>query len=205
MQSHIISIVSSIFLHNHLLAWGQIKDYGGKIMKTRIIIALFALSLLACAEKSRDPKLQEAQPGKEMAPQTALSKPPQETQPGRELPPQMNEDRQSRETQPRKDQAPQSDQDRQSQDSQPRREPPPQAYEDCKGKSAGETVQHMTREGRVAATCENTPQGLVARPIRRPNEQMEERSPQSRSRQPDDRTDERQPPPPPHADRNLTQ
>ncbi len=31
--------------------------------------------------------------------------------------------------------------------------PPPQAYEDCRGKKAGDTVQHTTREGKVAATC----------------------------------------------------
>jgi len=44
------------------------------------------------------------------------------------------------------------------------REPPPQAYEDCKGKKSGETVQHTTREGKVAATCADSPKGLVARP-----------------------------------------
>lgn len=43
--------------------------------------------------------------------------------------------------------------------------PPPQAYEDCKGKKAGDTVQHTTREGKVTATCEESPNGLVARPI----------------------------------------
>jgi hypothetical protein len=43
-------------------------------------------------------------------------------------------------------------------------EPPPQAYEDCRGKTAGDTVQHTTREGQVAATCVDSPQGLVARP-----------------------------------------
>ena len=46
------------------------------------------------------------------------------------------------------------------------REPPPQAYEDCKGKKSGETVQHTTREGKVAATCAESPKGLVARPNR---------------------------------------
>lgn len=45
-------------------------------------------------------------------------------------------------------------------------EPPPQAYEDCKGKKAGDTVQHMTREGVVEATCVDSPKGLVARPNR---------------------------------------
>jgi hypothetical protein len=44
------------------------------------------------------------------------------------------------------------------------REPPPQAYEDCRGKKAGDTVQHATREGMVAATCTESPNGLVARP-----------------------------------------
>lgn len=49
-------------------------------------------------------------------------------------------------------------------DAQGGREPPPQAYEDCRGKKSGESVQHMTREGRVAATCVDSPNGLVARP-----------------------------------------
>jgi len=44
--------------------------------------------------------------------------------------------------------------------------PPPQAYEDCKGKRAGEAIQHTTREGKVAAVCAESPQGLVARPSR---------------------------------------
>ena len=43
-------------------------------------------------------------------------------------------------------------------------EPPPQAYVDCKGKKAGDAIQHTTREGKVAATCEDSPKGLVARP-----------------------------------------
>lgn len=42
--------------------------------------------------------------------------------------------------------------------------PPPQAYEDCKGKKAGDTVQHTTPQGEVAAVCEDSPKGLVARP-----------------------------------------
>lgn len=42
--------------------------------------------------------------------------------------------------------------------------PPSHAYEDCRGKKAGDAVQHMTREGRVSATCENSPDGLIARP-----------------------------------------
>ena len=45
-----------------------------------------------------------------------------------------------------------------------RHEPPPQAYADCRGKQAGDSVQHTTREGVVAATCVETPNGLVARP-----------------------------------------
>ena len=48
------------------------------------------------------------------------------------------------------------------------RAPPPHAYEDCKGKKVGDAVQHMTREGQVAATCEDSPEGLVARPNQRP-------------------------------------
>lgn len=51
------------------------------------------------------------------------------------------------------------------------REPPPQAYEDCKGKKSGETVQHTTREGKVAATCADSPKGLVARPNQPPGAQ----------------------------------
>ena len=43
-------------------------------------------------------------------------------------------------------------------------EPPPQAYADCRGKKVGETVQHTTRDGTVAATCTDSPNGLVARP-----------------------------------------
>jgi hypothetical protein len=43
-------------------------------------------------------------------------------------------------------------------------QPPPQAYEDCRGKKAGDTVQHTTPQGQVAATCVDSPQGLVARP-----------------------------------------
>lgn len=47
-------------------------------------------------------------------------------------------------------------------------EPPPQAYADCKGKKAGDTVQHTTPEGQVAATCVDSPHGLVARPNQPP-------------------------------------
>lgn len=43
-------------------------------------------------------------------------------------------------------------------------QPPPQAYADCKGKKAGDAVQHATPEGKVAATCVESAQGLVARP-----------------------------------------
>jgi len=45
-------------------------------------------------------------------------------------------------------------------------QPPPQAYTDCKDKQAGDTVQHQTPEGTVPAVCEQSPQGLVARPKR---------------------------------------
>ncbi len=48
--------------------------------------------------------------------------------------------------------------------------PPPQAFEDCKGKKAGDLVQHTTREGKVAATCLNSPDGLVARPNQPPSD-----------------------------------
>ncbi len=43
-------------------------------------------------------------------------------------------------------------------------EPPAQAYTDCQGKKAGDAVEHTTREGKVAAICELSPKGLVARP-----------------------------------------
>ncbi len=46
----------------------------------------------------------------------------------------------------------------------PRHGPPPQAYDDCRNRKAGESVQHLTREGTVAATCIDSPEGLVARP-----------------------------------------
>lgn len=46
----------------------------------------------------------------------------------------------------------------------PRHEPPPQAYADCKAKKAGDAIQHSTPEGVVAATCQESPKGLVARP-----------------------------------------
>ncbi len=48
------------------------------------------------------------------------------------------------------------------------RRPPPQAFEDCKGKAAGDAVKHTTPEGEVPATCTESPEGLVARPDRRP-------------------------------------
>lgn len=41
---------------------------------------------------------------------------------------------------------------------------PPSAFEDCRGKQAGDIVQHTTREGPVSAVCVQTPEGLVARP-----------------------------------------
>ena len=52
----------------------------------------------------------------------------------------------------------------QSRQTLPDHPPPPQAYADCKGKKAGDAVQHTTREGKVAATCAASPEGLVARP-----------------------------------------
>jgi hypothetical protein len=55
-------------------------------------------------------------------------------------------------------------QDRPPQETQTRPAPPPQAYEDCRDKKAGDIVQHTTREGKVAATCVDSPKGLVARP-----------------------------------------
>lgn len=50
-----------------------------------------------------------------------------------------------------------------------RRRPPPEAFADCRGKSEGEAVQHRTPRGDlVAAVCLPTPEGLAARPDRRP-------------------------------------
>ena len=45
-----------------------------------------------------------------------------------------------------------------------RGEPPAQAYEDCKNRKVGDAIQHTTPEGKVAATCQESPKGLVARP-----------------------------------------
>ena len=45
-----------------------------------------------------------------------------------------------------------------------RHEPPPQAFADCKGKKAGDAIAHTTPEGKVAATCQESASGLVARP-----------------------------------------
>jgi len=42
--------------------------------------------------------------------------------------------------------------------------PPPQAYEDCLGKAPGTLVMHRTPGGIVPATCEASPEGMVARP-----------------------------------------
>lgn len=45
------------------------------------------------------------------------------------------------------------------------RQPPPQAFVDCRGKNAGDAVQHTIPTGEVvAATCIVTPQGMAARP-----------------------------------------
>jgi hypothetical protein len=52
-----------------------------------------------------------------------------------------------------------------------KREPPPNAYTDCKGKKAGDEVQHRTPEGVVTAMCVDSPKGLVARPARPPQKQ----------------------------------
>jgi len=57
-------------------------------------------------------------------------------------------------------------------------EPPPQAYADCRGKKAGDNVQHTTPEGQVAATCVDSPQGLVARPNQPRGAQPDSRPPQ---------------------------
>ena len=64
---------------------------------------------------------------------------------------------------------------------QTRREVPPQALEDCRGKNAGDTVQHSTPEGNVEAICEDSPQGLAARPNRQQGGQSEVRPSQGAS------------------------
>lgn len=57
------------------------------------------------------------------------------------------------------------------------RMPPPQAYEDCKGKAAGDSVLHTTREGKVPATCAESSNGLVARPVQPKAGQASTRTP----------------------------
>ncbi len=64
---------------------------------------------------------------------------------------------------------------------QTRREVPPQALEDCRGKNAGDTVQHSTPEGNVEAICEDSPQGLAARPNRQQGARSEVRPSQTAS------------------------
>jgi hypothetical protein len=50
-----------------------------------------------------------------------------------------------------------------------RARPPAQAFADCQGKAEGAAVQHHTPRGDVvAAVCVKTPEGLAARPNRRP-------------------------------------
>ena len=46
--------------------------------------------------------------------------------------------------------------------------PPAQAFEDCLGKQPGAQIMHRTPEGLVQATCESSPEGMVARPIQNP-------------------------------------
>ena len=41
---------------------------------------------------------------------------------------------------------------------------PPGALADCRGKAAGQRIMHQTPEGSVAAICQETPAGLIARP-----------------------------------------
>ena len=64
---------------------------------------------------------------------------------------------------------------------QTRREVPPQALEDCRGKNAGDTVQHSTPDGNVEAICEDSPQGLAARPNRQQGARSEVRTTQAAS------------------------
>jgi hypothetical protein len=62
-----------------------------------------------------------------------------------------------------------------------RSDPPTQAYEDCKGRSAGDTVQHTTPDGKVAATCVESPKGLVARPTQESRDRSNARPGQATS------------------------
>lgn len=55
-------------------------------------------------------------------------------------------------------------------ESQSDQEPPAQAYADCRGKEVGDVVAHSSLDGLVAALCADSPQGLVARPVKRPEE-----------------------------------
>jgi hypothetical protein len=64
------------------------------------------------------------------------------------------------------------------------REPPAQAFEDCKGKKAGDTVQHTTPEGKVSATCAESPKGLVARPAKPKGAQQDGKAPQQDAKTP---------------------
>ena len=50
-----------------------------------------------------------------------------------------------------------------------RRRPPPEAFTECQGKAEGQALQYQTPRGDVVpATCVRTPEGLAARPNRRP-------------------------------------
>lgn len=57
-----------------------------------------------------------------------------------------------------------------SAESQNDHEPPPKAYADCRGKEVGEVIPHIAQNGVVAAICTDSPEGLVARPVKRPAE-----------------------------------
>lgn len=73
--------------------------------------------------------------------------------------------------------------------------PPPQAYEDCKGKKAGDAVQHTTQEGIVSATCVDSPEGLVARPDQPPSgAKSEDRSTQGTRQRGTNRSQKAAPP-----------
>jgi hypothetical protein len=61
-------------------------------------------------------------------------------------------------------------------ETRPKHEPPPNAYTDCKGKKAGDTVQHQTPEGVVPAKCVDSPKGLVARPVNPPTDRAAKKS-----------------------------
>lgn len=65
-----------------------------------------------------------------------------------------------------------------------RNRPPREAFDDCRGKKLGDRIKHKTPDGSIAATCVDSPDGLVARPDQPPND----RPPNSAAVEPEQRT-----------------